>query len=243
MSPGAAVVREGAGGGSTPPPRPRGGQHRRTLIIAGVVALIAAVAGALALTANSGHASAPRASGASGTAGTTSATAGPTGTGGPTPAPGASTGFVIPAPATAAPSSTFAVRRFGQVVLDAGQRVDLDAPGGRPWPKATSGDVPYDLEFTLAYRTLSAAGTASTGASLAEIKNPGYTYDDCRNTGRYGVSVPTADIRPGTEFCLITDQNHRSLGVVQAVRFDANKQPITVVLMMTTWEVVIPPGG
>jgi transcriptional regulator with XRE-family HTH domain len=223
-----------AGTPGSPARRRLAGLHRSTLITFGAVVLAAATAGALALTAGSGHA------GARPPALTTTAT-GPAGA--PTPAVGSSDGFSIPPAAVATPSSTYSVLKSGQVVLNAGQRINLDVSGSTPWPVSDTADEPYDLEFFITARTLNAVGTQISGSSLAEIKNPTNSYDDCRNTSDYGVYVPTADIREGTEFCLITDQRHRSLCVIQAVKRDAAGLPVTVVLTATTWDHIVPPGG
>jgi transcriptional regulator with XRE-family HTH domain len=143
---------------------------------------------------------------------------------------------------TGAPSAPYPVRRFDSTTMNAGERITLDAPPSGDWPRATSGSVGYDLEFTLADRLLVSVGTETTGASLALIPAPTHTYDDCKTSDYSGV-VPTASIVPGTEFCVLTSDRRRALIVITAVHHDRAGLPDQVTLTITTWEHIVPPGS
>lgn len=144
---------------------------------------------------------------------------------------------------TATPSSQYQVRRFDTTIMNAGERITLDAPPGVPWPRATSGWVGYDLEFTLSQRQLVSVGTQTVGSSLAYIARPTGTYLDCSQEHDYSGVVPTDAIVPGTEFCVITNQRRRALIVIRAVHHDAAGRPDQVTLTIATWNHIIDPGA
>jgi transcriptional regulator with XRE-family HTH domain len=143
---------------------------------------------------------------------------------------------------TGAPAAPYPIRRFGDTSIRAGERLTLDAPPGGDWPRAISGSVGYDLEFTLADRLLVSVGTQTTGSSLAWISHPTNTYDDCKTSDYSGV-VPTKAILPGTEFCVLTGQHRRALVTIRSVERDPQGLPAQVTVTITTWDHIVPPGS
>lgn len=139
------------------------------------------------------------------------------------------------------PSASYPVRRHEVYALCPGYLDDLDLDATTPDWRAgsTPGSEDYDLEFTLARRTL----VGNQDAVIAVIDHPTHTYSDCGTATAYGVDLEPDDMTPGTEVCVITNERRRTLVLVEDVRRDAQGRPDRLVLDITTWDHVIDPAS
>lgn len=113
-------------------------------------------------------------------------------------------------------------RRHGPLVLVPGQVADLDSRAPNWGVQLAPGSAEADIEFGLADHALHGAHRASIA-----ILPPGSigTLTECANEQNYGVTLATANIRPGQLVCDITGDNRVPLLRIVDVQHDATAIP------------------